>query len=181
MKKALIIGLAIVTIGIIFGSMYVSSSNGEIRLRNQITAQQDVCKAYYDKLWKVISQKAQVADQYKDAFKEIYPKLIEGRYGNEKGGALMKWIQESNPTFDVSLYKDLSVAIEGEREGFFMEQKKLVDLNAQHRNVRQTWPGSMFIGSRPDIAIIIVTSAKTDEVMKSGQENDIEIFKKENK
>lgn len=177
MKKSVIIGISILTIGIIIALIGVSANTKEVRLRSTITAQKEVCEAFYDKLWKVIAQKAQVADQYKEAFKEIYPALIEGRYGNEKGGTLMKWVTENNPTFDVSLYKDLMMSIEAERAGFFMEQKKLIDLNNQHRIVRQTFPSSIFVGSRPDIEIVIVSSDKTKEVMKTGKENDIEIFK----
>ncbi len=178
MKKVIIIGVSILTLAIIAAIIGVSASNKEIRLRSQISAQKEVCEAFYDKLWKVVAQKAQVADQYKDAFKEIYPQLIEGRYGNEKGGTLMKWITESNPTFDVSLYKDLMVSIEAERAGFFMEQKRLVDLNNEHRIIRKTFPSSIFIGGRSDIQITIVSSATTKKVMETGEENDIDIFKK---
>ena len=53
---------------------------------------------------KVLKQKAQVTDEYKSAFESIYPKLIEGRY-SKGDGSLMKWIKESNPNFDVSLYQ----------------------------------------------------------------------------
>lgn len=178
MKKGTIIGVSILTFAIITILLVVGVSNKEIRLRSQITAQKQVCEAYYDKLWKVIAQKAQVAEQYKGAFKEIYPQLIEGRYGNEKGGTLMKWITESNPSFDVSLYKELSQSIDAERAGFFMEQKKLTDLNNEHRIVRQTFPASIYIGSRPDIEITIISSDVTKKVMETGKENDIDIFKK---
>ena len=181
MKKALIVGVSLLTLVVLIGSLWASASNKEIKIRSQITAQKEVCEAYYDKLWKVISQKAQVADQYKDDFKEIYPKLIEGRYGDEKGGALMKWIQESNPTFDISLYKDLNASIEAERAGFFMEQKKLIDLNNEHRIVRNTFPATIFIGSRPDIQITIISSAATKKVVETGEENDVELFKREKK
>lgn len=181
MKKVIIIGVSILTFVIIVAIIGVSASNKEIKLRSQITAQKQVCEAFYDKLWKVIAQKAQVADQYKDAFKEIYPQLIEGRYGNEKGGTLMKWITESNPTFDVSLYKDLMTSIEAERAGFFMEQKRLVDLNNEHRIIRQTFPASVFIGGRSDISITIVSSDATKKVMETGKENDIDIFKTDKK
>lgn len=177
-KAALIIGLSVFIFGIIVTIIGVSASNNEIKVRSQITAQKQVVEAFYDKLWKVISQKAQVAEQYKDAFKEIYPALIEGRYGDEKGGSLMKWIQESNPVFDVSLYKDLMQSIEAERAGFFMEQKRLVDLSNEHRIIRKSFPGSIFIGRRPDIPITIVSSDATKKVMESGEENDIELFKR---
>jgi hypothetical protein len=181
MKEITIIGVSILTFVIIFVIIGISAHNKEIRLRSQITAQKQVCEVFYDKLWKVIAQKAQVANQYKDSFKEIYPQLIAGRYGNEKGGSLMKWITENNPKFDVSLYKDLMVSIEAERAGFFMEQKLLFDLNNEHRIIRKTFPESMFIGSREDIEITIVSSDATKKVMETGKENDIDIFKTSNK
>lgn len=181
MKATLITIVSVLAIAGIIALVGISASNKEVQLRSQITAQKEVCEAFYDKLWKIISQKAQVADQYKSAFKEIYPQLIEGRYGNEKGGTLMKWITESNPTFDISLYKDLMNSIEAERTGFFMEQKRLTDLNNEHRIVRQTFPNSLFIGSRPDIQITIVSSSATKMVMQTGLEDDVDIFMSEKK
>ena len=177
MKKIIIIGVSLITLVIIIAIIGFSASNKEIKLRSKITAQKEVCEAYYDKLWKVIAQKAQVTEQYETTFKEIYPKLIEGRYGDEKGGSLMKWITESNPDFNVSLYKDLMMSIEAERAGFFLEQQLLTDLNNEHRIIRKTFPSSIFIGNRPDIEIIIVSSDKTKKVIRTGKENDIEIFK----
>lgn len=176
MKAAIITIVSILTLALMLIIIGVSASNNEIKLRSQITSQKQVCEAFYDKLWKVIAQKAQVAEQYKEAFKEIYPALIEGRYGNENG-TLMKWITESNPTFDISLYKDLMFSIEAERAAFFMEQKRLIDLNNEHRIIRQTFPSSLFIGGRTDIEITIVSSTATKKVMETGEENDIDIFK----
>lgn len=178
-KKLLVIGSIVVVFFLMIAGVWISANNQEVSLRNQITAQQKVCEAFYDKLWKVIAQKAQVAEQYKDAFKEIYPDLIAGRYGNEKGGTLMKWITESNPTFDVSLYKDLSASIEGERAGFFMEQQMLIDLDREHKTIRQTFPKNIFIGGRTDVPITIITSDQTEKIYKTGKENDVDIFKKD--
>jgi hypothetical protein len=67
-------------------------------------------------------------------------------------------------------------SIEAERAGFFMEQQILVDLNNEHRIIRQTFPSSLFIGSRPDITITIISSEATKKVMETGMENDIELF-----
>jgi len=33
---------------------------------------------------------------------------MEGRYGNDRGGALMSWVQESNPNFDMKSSASLS-------------------------------------------------------------------------
>ena len=93
----------------------------------------------------------------------------------------MKWIQESNPTFSTELYKDLMASIEGERNGFFIEQEKLIDIDREHKTMRATFPNSMIIGDRLDIGIKVITSAKTGDVYKTSQENDIDLFKKETK
>lgn len=177
MKKALVFGLPIAFVLLIALFVAVPASNSEIRLRSQVTAQEEVCQSYFDKMWKSIQQIAQVPDRYKEAFKEIYPALIEARYANDNQ-VLFKFVTESNPQFDVALYKTLAQTIEAQRTGFFMEQKKLIDLNNQHRIVRKTWPNSWFIGSRPDIAITVITSEKTKKAYASGEDNDIDLFKK---
>lgn len=165
-------------IGVIFASWTIGINNTEIRTRNQGKAQQEACAAYFDKMWKVLQQEAQVADQYKEAFKEIYPGLIAGRYSGKNDGSLMKWVTEHNPQFDVKLYDKLMTAVEGQREGFFVEQQKLIDIDREHKNMRQTFPNSIIIGNRADLNIVIVKSLKTDEVYKSKQENGVDLFKK---
>jgi hypothetical protein len=166
---------------------WVVKSNKEVKLRNKVLAQQDVCKEFYDNMFKSIAQVAEVADvkmeKSKEAFKEIYPALIEGRYSGEKGGALMKWVTESNPQFDLnaagSLYDKLANVIEAKRSEFFMEQKKLTSYQQEHKNILQTWPGSWFLAGRDTVPVTIITSAKTKEVYATGEENDIQIFKKD--
>ena len=176
MVKGLIVGalalLVLVVIGVV---MFFQISNGEIGLRNQVVAQQDSCKVIFDNTWKIIAQKAQVTDKYKDAFKEIYPALMEGRYGNDKGGALLKFVTESNPQFDAGIYKDLSAAIEAQRTVFTREQNKLIDLKREHDNLRLKFPSSLVVGSRPEIKIELVTSGKTKDVYSTGEENDIKL------
>lgn len=180
--KGFIVGLIVVAVlGGIVGLMYVSANNSEIGLRNQATAQQKNLEVVFDRTWKVIQQEAQVSDQYKEAFKEIYPALMEGRYGNARGGALLSMITESNPNFDTKLYDRLASAIESQRTDFAREQKKLLDIKREHDDVRLKFPGSMFVGSRPEIVVVIVTSSKTDEAFKTGKEDDVNLFKKDAK
>ncbi len=181
MKKFLVIGGSIFALILIVAIIGITYGNKEVRVRNKITAQQEVIEGSFDKMWKIINQKAQVSSEYKDAFREIYKDLIEGRYGNEKGGSLMKLIVESNPNFDVSLYKDLMNSIEAERTSFFIEQKKLIDLGREHMDLLKTAPSSWFVGNRPEIKITIVSSEKTKQIIESGEENDIDLFKKDKK
>jgi len=154
-------------------------SNDEIKLKNRVVAQQETCSAYFDKMWKVINQDAQVADKYKDAFKEVYTPLIEGRY-SDGGGKLMKWIQEHNPQFDPTLFKKVMEAIESQREGFFMEQTKLIDIDREYQNLVSVFPNTVILGSRTGIKIKVIKSLKTDNIYKSGQENDVDVFSKPN-
>lgn len=182
MKKSILIILGIVGLLVIMTVFYgIYANNHEIELRTTATAQQKNTEAYFDKMWKIISQNNQVAEKYKNAFKEIYIPLMEGRYsqkdanGNYVGGdgSLMKLVVESNPNFTPELYQKLMSAIEGQREGFFVEQEKLIDIEREHTTFRKTWPASWFIGSRPALKITIITSEKTEQVFKTGQENDI--------
>ncbi len=159
----------------------IDTDNQEVSLSTAITAKKTDQEATFDKMWKVLSQKAQVADQYKDAFEKIYPQLIEGRY-SQGDGSLMKWITESNPTFDVSLYKDVMSSIEVERNGFLTTQRQLMDLKREHDKLRLQWPSKWFINDGvTEILIQIVSSTHAKEVIKSGKDDDTDLFKKSDK
>jgi len=175
-KKGILISVGVVLVlGLVTLIYGVSTSNYEIDLRNQASAQSDMREAYFDKMWKTIKQQAEVSNEYKDAFAEIYPELIEGRY-SQGDGSLMKWIQEANPDFDTSLYKKLMNTIEAQREGFFNEQKKLRSIMKQHEDLMEKFPSSWFVGSRGDLKYDMITSKHTKDVIKSGEENDIDLF-----
>lgn len=175
-KFGILAVVLVVLMLLVGGLMAVSYSNREIRVRKQIETQQEACKLVYDETWKVIAQKAQVAEKYKDAFKEIFPALMEGRYGNARGGALMSFVKEANPSFDASLYKDLSAAIEGKRAAFTREQKRLLDLKRVHDTLLETFPSCLFVGSREPVEVQTVTSGKTKQTFETGEENDIDVF-----
>ena len=104
-KILAIFAIVIISFAAVGAMMYFSYSNGEITLREGVDAQQEVCKLHFDKMWKIIKQQAQVTDQYKESFQDIYTGLIAGRYDNDDG-MFMKWIQESNPDFSPELYKN---------------------------------------------------------------------------
>ena len=180
-SKTVIFVVAVVVVALFLLCMFGGKfhyGNKEIRARNLTYAQQQVCMAFYDAMWKIIQQEADVADQYKQAFENIYPEIMEGRYGNARGGALLSFIQESNPNFDIRLYENLQNAIEAKRTEFFNEQKKLIDLQLAHKNIIQLWPGRWFVGDRDTIVITVITSAKTKEAYQTGEENKIDVFQK---
>lgn len=183
MTKFILIGIVtLLGISLIFGGItYFSYSNKEITLRNAIKAKQKDSEIIFDQTWKVISQKAQITEQYKNGFKEVFTDIMDARYDNTKGqrGALFNFVHEANPNFDVSLYKDLSAAVEEQRENFTRVQEELLGLGQEHDNLIDRQPAKFFlvmIGGVEHIKLNIVTSKKTEGVFKIGQENDIKVF-----
>jgi Tfp pilus assembly protein PilO len=158
-----------------FGMSYVSFNNQEIELRNLAKAQQENNKTVYDKVWKVIKQKAGVTDKYANDFKEAYGGLMTARYGDGKN-PMWSWVKEHNPNLDVSMYKDLSRSIEALRNEFQQVQKRLIDIKREHDNLRQKIPSSWFVGGREELVLDIVTSKQTKQVFKTGEENDVDLF-----
>lgn len=171
---SIIVGIGL-TIGITTFMMYLSYNNREVSLRSDGEAAVRDVTLNYDNMWKTIKQKAQVSDEYKNAFDTIYSKLISSRYDKDSG-LLFKFVTEANPNFDISLYKDLSNAIEALRNTFLMKQERVVDILNQHNKLCKTLPGKWFLGSRPEIAYKPVTSTLTDQVVASGKDDDVNVF-----
>lgn len=164
-----VFGILVLLVVLIVGACWLSAANREAGLRNRFAAQQKANEASFDAMWKILQQKGGVADKYKEAFKEIFPKLIEGRY-RDGGGGLMKMIVESNPKFDASLYKGLSASIEGERKRFLKDQQVLLDIKREHDDVRTRFPSRLFVGGVQPLDAVIVTSEKTADAFRTGKE-----------
>ena len=176
MKGLLIyLGVGLVLVGAIV-LWAIGVSNSEIKLRAKISGQQEMTEAFYTKLWEVIKTKAGVAEEYAEKFKEIQVGIMEGRYST--GGEMMKWIQEANPEFDASLYKDVMNSIEGQREGFFVEQKKLRDMSVLHEVMLKTFPKKLVIGKREAINVIILKNVATKAAYETGTDSSPELFTK---
>lgn len=175
--KTVMFGLLVVALvlGGVGTSMYFSYSNREVQLRNLASAQEKANQAIFDKVWKVISQKAQVTDKYSNDFKSIYTGLMSGRYSkNDK--VAWQWIQEHNPQIDSKVYNSLMDTIEGLRTEFAQVQIKLTDIKREHDNLRTTYPAKWFIGSRPELKITIVTSENTEKAFSTGKEDNVKLF-----
>lgn len=157
--------------------MYFSYNNQEVALRKQAEAQRDKVEGTFDTMWKIISQQAQVSNEYKDAFKEIFPELIAGRY-SQGDGSLMKWIQEANPHFDTSLYKTLMETIESERKAFLNAQNRLIDIIRQHETLCESYPSKWFISNTTPIEYTVISSTRTKTAVETGIDDNVELFNK---
>jgi hypothetical protein len=185
MKTGTIITLGVVGVLVIgFAIWAIGLSNTYNKKFVTGKAFQQNAEVVFDNTWKKIQQQAGVADQYKTGFKEIYVEMMNARYAGDSASGketLMKWITESNPTFDIGLYKTLMNTIEGSRNEFTMEQKKLIDIDRELKSMKVTFPNSIILGGKADLEIKLVTSAKTEEAYKTGQENDVDLFPKKDK
>lgn len=177
MKKFIGIAVAIIIATVAFSAigMYFSYNNTDARLRAQAEAQRGKIEGVHDKMWKVLQQKAQVSTEYKDAFAEIYPALIEGRY-SQGDGSLMKWITEANPTFDTSLYKDLMLSIELLRTEFQKSQERMIDIIREHNVLLTTVPSKWFVSNTDVIEYTVISSTKSKVVMETGVDDDVNLF-----
>jgi hypothetical protein len=182
MKKWIVPGVigGLIFIFVAIGVLtWISYNNKEIDLRNQAKAQQQANQVVYDKVWKILQQKAGVLDKYASDFKDIYKGIMNERYqGDAKQAPLFKWIQEQNPQFSEKMFLNLSDAIEAQRGEFAMVQKRLIDIKREHDNLRQKFPGNIIVGSRGEIKIDIVTSTKTEKTFETGKEDQIDLFEK---
>jgi len=178
-KSFIIIGGVIALLLMIYVPMSISYSNYANRTEETALAKIDACKVDYDAMWKIIQQQAGVTEHYEESFKEIYTKLIAGRYSDKNGrGALMSWIQEDNPTFDSKLFDKLMTTIESQRSDFATRQKELISIGADYNRNRVTFPASWFIGDRPRMEVTIITSTKTEKTYETGIDDDVTLFSK---
>lgn len=166
MSTTTIVILGILAVAITIVAMYFSYNNKEVSLRKASEAQRGKIEAVRDRMFRIISEQANVSTEYREAFNEIYPKIIEGRY--KDGGGLMKWIQEANPEFDTSLYKKLMNSIEVQRTSFTSAQTRMLDIINQRATLIEQMPSCWFIKNKDDIEYIVIASSETKGVMVTG-------------
>lgn len=173
---AIICSIAVVVVlVVIWFSMSVSYQNKEIRYVNQFKAENQKIEAVYDNMWKSIQQIAEVTDNYKESFKEIYVQITDARYDKDNG-VLMKWITESNPQFDSKQYEKLSTVIEVERKRFLNAQTKIVDIVREHNNMLDVIPSKWFLSGKEYLEYEVISSSITKTVMETRMDEDIQIF-----
>ncbi len=181
MKKLLIV-LAIIIIPIfIIGGIFVSFQNRDVELTNRFNQKKDERTAFYDKMAKIIKQKAQVALKNDSSFHRSIDAIMAGRKDAEQ--VMMKWITESNPNANFSevssMYKDLSRSIESERLGFFEQEKVMQDIVRESNDLKDKWPGSFvvsFLGRGEHLKYTPIQSDVTADVMRTGRDNNTEVF-----
>lgn len=158
---------------------FISFSNTEVNLRNTFDQKIKERTAFYDKMYKIISQQSQLAVKNDESFRKNINIIMEGRKDSPQ--VFMKWITETNPNANYSevstLYKNLSRNIEAQREGFFNQEKVLMDIERQHRNHLQLFPNSFYntFFSRQLLKYDPIQSSLTENIMKTGKDDNIKL------
>ena len=173
----MIILICVIVVLIVLVGMYFTYNNKEVSLRKEINAQRGKIESVHDKMWKVIQQKAEVSEKYRETFEKIYPELISGRYAKD-GNNAMKWIQEANPDFDTSLYKDLQQAIEIQREYFNNAQTRMLDVIKERETLLEQYPAKWFISNKEKIEYEVISSTKTKSTITTGIDDEVNVFGK---
>lgn len=149
--------------------MYFTYNNNEIALRKESEVQRGKIETVRDQMFQIIREQANVSSEYREAFNEIYPKIIEGRY--REGGGLMKWIQEANPHFDTSLYQTVSNSIEVQRTSLTSAQNRMLDIINQRATLIESYPSRWFIQNKSVIEYTPISTSATKAVMESGKDD----------
>lgn len=174
MTPSLIIIVAALAILLILLIMFFTYNNKEIYLRKEADAQRKKIESTHDKMWKVIKQKAEVSDKYRETFERVYPEIIAGRYSD--GSSAMKWIQEANPNFDTSLYNDLMQAIEIQRTHLHNAQTRMLDVIRERASLIESYPSRWFITNKSEIEYEVISSTKTHNVVETRVDDDVDVF-----
>lgn len=182
--KSLLVGLGAVAIVFIVlvmvtGVVWISSVNAEVSARNALIAQQKANESSFDKLWKTISQQAQVPLAERESFQKTYAEIMKATKGIAGNGQLASFFQQAKVDISPDMFKKLMSTIEAQRESFHRDQQHLLVLKQQHDNIRMRFPSSLFVGNRPEFDVHIVTSSRTSAVFESASDNDISLFKTE--
>lgn len=195
-----IVGAGIILLVITLFAGYISFFNTVVSLENATTAQYRNNQNTYDAFWKSVQETAQVPAQYKEDFKSILVAETSAKFGPGGSQATMQWFQERNLQLPEGMYLKLMNVIEAGRADFKRGQSELLDKQRRLHTHLETFWGSMFANrsSQPKtlsgelappkdldgdgrLTVFdypIVTSAKTTEAFRSGQDDAITIFPK---
>ena len=183
-------------IGAILALTVISFKNRAVGAENAVKMQFQDNQNRYDSFWKQVRETAQVADGYKEDFKQVMVASIQGRYQGKD--PMLLFIQEKNPQLDPKLYTRIQDVIESGRNDFKRSQTDLLDRQRRYATTLQEFPGSVYAGwlglptelhgplappadldGDGKLTVLdypIVTSAKTKDAFQKGEDDEVDVF-----
>lgn len=165
-----------------YNSFLNQSLNFEVGIQTQFKNNQNV----YDNGYKRVQEMAQVPKLQQQALQQLFVATISARQ-YDKGGELMKFIQEQNPNLDQRTFIKIQQAIEEYRQSFQNSQTELLSkkqaylsfltatTNGRFNNQIASLLGSPF--PRIDLnKIDIVTSDKTQRTFDTLKDEPLNLL-----
>lgn len=157
----------VLAFGAVMLFMYFGYNNQHVDYHTQYDAQVKVIETRLDNMWKIISDKFSMSQQYADDFKEV-AKVNATNFG--EGGEMWKWVQATYPQIDASIYREVMATIESERKGLENAQKKIIDVSREHNNLIAKVPSSWFISDKEKLDWNVISSKESKAIMITGED-----------
>jgi len=177
MSNKLILWAVIGFIALMGGCSIISTKNKEVVIHNKFDAEFKNRTAFYDNLTKTVKETFKISLKNEVAFKENVTAIMEGRKDAEN--LMFKMITESNPNQNFNevsrLNERVMQLIESKRNELFEIERTLSDIEREHKNLIQQFPGAFvfMIFSVEPINFKPISSSRTDNVIKTGQDNEL--------
>lgn len=156
------------------GGCILSIYNHGVSLQQSMTAQEKSNQNALSAVIQTLNEKAGVTLQGAEEQHKFVAALAKGR----EGGSLLKMIQEANPNFDVSLFADLSRAIEAQFTIFKTAQDRLISIQNEFRILKNKLPHKFIVGSLVEPAVTIVLTGDTQDAYKTGTAPTLDLMGK---
>jgi hypothetical protein len=186
MKIGLTILIGFMSILVIFGvigcSVVISINNTCVEHEATIKAQYKQNQNNYDNYFKKVQEMAQIPTKYANDMKEMWDKVMMGRYGKNGSKAMWQWLKEQNPQLNPDLYIKVQRTIEAGRIDFETNQKMLLDKKRiyedSYLNKFPSGAVAKMLGfPKIDLSKMdIVISDETQKVFKTKKSKTIKVF-----
>ena len=176
----------------------MSAYNGLNAQEKGVTAVWRDSQVQYDTFWKKVKETAQVTDNFKESFRDIFMGSVEKRYEGKDPAFLA--LQEANPNLSPDLWVQVQRVIESGRNDFAQTQRSLIDRQRRYETSLTDMPAAMYVGFfgfprevsgeyRPKtdtdgdgrytvLDYKIVTSDKTQDAFSTGKDEPLNVFGK---
>lgn len=138
---ATVIGAIVLGVVVCF-TAYIGAANFGNEQEQGLIAQKKNNENILAQYSQKVMEAAQVPEMYRDDVVKVVTKSMEGRYGADGSKATWQWLQEQNPTLDVSVYVKIQQIIESGRNEFQNAQTLLLDKKRVYQtNLGYVWTG----------------------------------------